>query len=69
MKKITFEIAKELGLIKDNSLSLAYRHVEGYSIISNSTDIAFENAYKNAKKSVVENNKEVFINGKKFKVI
>jgi hypothetical protein len=50
--KISFEMACELGLIRDDALEFAQRRVEGASILSPATDRAVEDAFRFRRKEI-----------------
>jgi len=52
IEEMPFEYAVELGIIQDNSLDMAYKFVEGCSILSNATTDAFESAYRLKRKEI-----------------
>ena len=68
-KEITFETARELGILKDDSLDYAYLAVEGCSILSMATDKAFEQAHDKRLTEVKKKYSFVYFNGEELKVI
>jgi hypothetical protein len=69
MKEITFETAREMGLLKDDALYFAYRSVEGCSILSEATHKYFEMAYRSRKKELYQKYQYVNYEGELLKVI
>jgi hypothetical protein len=67
--EITFETAWELGLLIDDSLDVAYKSVEGSSILSGATDRVMERVYRARMAKIRADNQFVYFRGKKLKVI
>lgn len=67
MKEISYEMAKDMGLLPD-SLTKAFKAVEGSYIFSPATERAFEDVYK---ESEVENRKVRFVlwEGEKLEIV
>ena len=69
MKEITFETARELGLLKDDALDFAYRSVEGCSVLSPATDRWFEMAFRSRKNELRQKYQYVNYEGELLKVV